>query len=226
MNLDDYSYVENDRRYVEPRVGLNERNAFIDNLRETWPQNTAQIRQDTRNLGTHISSNLGGLGGGSSYFASRYQTPQMNSMISDLRAVAQSTALQELMNNEINKAKKRYQDAYNAAKDRENSNSSGTGGNEIKDFNIATEYTNAGDAERIVPDEENPVTETPIVSYGGYDTYGKEGTWGRKNANLVITDSIGQLIHNAQGLPGEDYQPVLQRLYNFITGFDGTNYGK
>lgn len=223
MNLDDYSYLENDRRYVKPEIGLNERNAFIDNLRETWPQNTAQIGQDTRNLGTHISSNLGGLGGGSSYFRSRYQTPQMNSMVADLRAVAQSNALQMAMNNEINKAKKRYQDAYNAAKDRENNNSKG---NEVKDFNIATEYTNAGDAERIVPDDENPVTETPMVKYGGYDTYGKEGTWGRKDANLVILDSIGQLIHNAQGLPGEDYQPVLQRLYNAITGFDGTNYGK
>lgn len=187
MNLDDYSYLENDRRYVKPEIGLNERNAFIDNLRETWPQNTAQIGQDTRNLGTHISSNLGGLGGGSSYFKSRYQTPQMNSMVADLRAVAQSNALQTAMNNEINKAKKRYQDAYNAAKERENSNSSGTGGNEVKDFNIATEYTNAGDPmkRRTSEDPENNLAakhaeeyrknRSPLLRFGDWIT-GFDGT--------------------------------------------------
>lgn len=120
MNLDDFSYIDNDRRYVNPQVSLNEQNAFIDNLRNTQGQDTAQIRQDTYNLGTAVPSNLGGLAGGSGYFRSRYQTPQTNSMVADLRAAAQSQALSTLLNNEIGKAKKRYSDAYRAAKKRAN----------------------------------------------------------------------------------------------------------
>ena len=125
MNLDDFSYIDNDRRYVNPQVSLNEQNAFIDNLRNTQGQDTAQIRQDTYNLGTAVPSNLGGLAGGSNYFKSRYQTPQTNSMVADLRAAAQSQALSTLLNNEIGKAKKRYSDAYRAAKKRANNISSG-----------------------------------------------------------------------------------------------------
>lgn len=127
MNLDDFSYIDNDRRYVNPQVSLNEQNAFIDNLRNTQGQDTAQIRQDTYNLGTAVPSNLGGLAGGSGYFRSRYQTPQTNSMVADLRAAAQSQALSTLLNNEIGKAKKRYSDAYRAAKKRANNIASGGG---------------------------------------------------------------------------------------------------
>ena len=129
MNLDDFSYIDNDRRYVNPQVSLNEQNAFIDNLRNTQGQDTAQIRQDTYNLGTAVPSNLGGLTGGSNYFKSRYQTPQTNSMVSDLRAAAQSQALSTLLNNEIGKAKKRYSDAYRAAKKRANNIASGNNPN-------------------------------------------------------------------------------------------------
>lgn len=129
MNLDDFSYIDNDRRYVNPQVSLNEQNAFIDNLRNTQGQDTAQIRQDTYNLGTAVPSNLGGLAGGSNYFKSRYQTPQTNSMVSDLRAAAQSQALSTLLNNEIGKAQKRYNDAYRAAKKRANNIASGNNPN-------------------------------------------------------------------------------------------------
>lgn len=128
MNLDDFSYTENDRRYINPQVSLDEQNAFIDNLRNMQQTDTAQITQDTHNLGTNLPSNLGGLGGGTNYFKSRYQTPQTNSMISDLRATAQANALSTLMNNEISKAKKRYNDAYRAAKKRSGGSGGGSGG--------------------------------------------------------------------------------------------------
>lgn len=131
MNLDDFSYIDNDRRYINPQVSLNEQNAFIDNLRNTQGQNTAQIRQDTYNLGTAVPSNLGGLAGGSNYFKSRYQTPQTNSMVADLRAAAQSQALSTLLSNEIGKAQKRYNDAYRAAKKRANN---AGGGNDPSDY--------------------------------------------------------------------------------------------
>lgn len=128
--MDQFSYTENDRRYINPQVSLAEQNAFINNLRNNQQDWTDETISVTENLGTKIPSQLGGLTGGSGYFASRYQTPQTNSMVSDLRAAAQSQALTQLMNNEIAKAQKRYSDAYRAAKKREAAaNSSGGNGN-------------------------------------------------------------------------------------------------
>lgn len=133
--MDQFSYTENDRRYINPQVSLAEQNAFINNLRNNQQDWTDETLSVTENLGTKIPSQLGGLTGGSGYFASRYQTPQTNSMISDLRAAAQSQALSQLMNNEIAKAKKRYQDAYRAAKKRESdANSNGGNGNDLADY--------------------------------------------------------------------------------------------
>ena len=154
MNLDDFSYIDNDRRYVNPQVSLNEQNAFIDNLRNTQGQNTAQIRQDTYNLGTAVPSNLGGLTGGSNYFKSRYQTPQTNSMVADLRAAAQSQALSTLLSNEIGKAQKRYNDAYRAAKKRADN---AGGGNDPSDYlenlKLLTEDDGSGDMQDVVEHE-------------------------------------------------------------------------
>lgn len=135
MNLDDFSYTENDRRYINPQVSLAEQNAFINNLRNNQQDWTDETISVTENLGTKIPSQLGGLTGGSGYFASRYQTPQTNSMVSDLRAAAQSQALSQLMNNEIAKAQKRYSDAYRAAKKREaDANSNGGNGDDLAEY--------------------------------------------------------------------------------------------
>lgn len=133
--MDQFSYTENDRRYINPQVSLAEQNAFINNLRNNQQDWTDENISVTENLGTKIPSQLGGLTGGSGYFASRYQTPQTNSMVSDLRAAAQSQALSQLMNNEIAKAQKRYSDAYRAAKKRESdANSNGGNGNDLADY--------------------------------------------------------------------------------------------
>lgn len=133
--MDQFSYTENDRRYINPQVSLAEQNAFINNLRNNQQDWTDETLSVTENLGTKIPSQLGGLTGGSGYFASRYQTPQTNSMVSDLRAAAQSQALSQLMNNEIAKAQKRYSDAYRAAKKREAAaNSNGGNGNDLAEY--------------------------------------------------------------------------------------------
>lgn len=147
MNLDDFSYEENGRRYIKPEISLNEQNAFIDNLRNLQQDKTAEITRDTQNLGTAVPSNLGGLTGGSGYFKSRYQTPQANSMVADLRAAAQSQALNTLLSNEISKAKKLYSDAYRSAKKRENSNMSnnnGSNGNYLKELGVVTQDDGSG----------------------------------------------------------------------------------
>ena len=106
-------YVKiDDRAYVNPQVGLDETNSFIDNLRSTQAQQNKEIITDTRNLGTDIPSNLGGLTGAESYFTSRYQTPQTNAVVANLRAVAQANALNQALQNEQALWKKRYNDAY------------------------------------------------------------------------------------------------------------------
>lgn len=122
MNLDDFSTVVDDRRYVNPQVSLDEQNTFIDNLRTAQGARTTEIAQDTYNLGTAVPSNLGGLSGAGSYFTSRYQTPQTNAMVADLRAAAQAQALSDAMNNEIAQAKQRYSNAYKAYQKRHGGN--------------------------------------------------------------------------------------------------------
>lgn len=127
MNLDDFSYSEEDRRYINPQTSLDEQNAFIQTLRDTQAQRNAQIQQDTYNLGTAVPSNLGGLTGSEGYFASRYQAPQTNTLVADLRAAAQAQALNEAMTNELNKAKEKYNRAYKAASKRKAASGGGGG---------------------------------------------------------------------------------------------------
>lgn len=111
------------RVYANPQVSLDQSNAFIDNLRATQAQQNQQIASDTYNLGTDIQSVQGGLGTNTpanmGYFTSRYQTPQTNSVVENLRATAQAQALNEVLENEQAIWKKRYQDAYRAYQKRQ-----------------------------------------------------------------------------------------------------------
>lgn len=125
----EYYSVES-RKYVNPQVGLDERNAFINNLRSLQQANNQQISSQTSNLGTSVPSNLGGLMGGTGYWTSRYQTPQTNSLVNDLRTVAQAQALNEMLANEEAMWQKRYKDAYRQYQQRayKNGNGGGNGG--------------------------------------------------------------------------------------------------
>lgn len=124
------------RVYINPQTGIDTTNAFIENLRQTQQANTQQIAQDTANLGTEVPSNLGGLTGGTGYWTSRYQVPQTNAVVANLRAAAQAQALNEVLANEQAAWKNRYQQAYrnyqsrqNAKANRAYSSSSSSGGN-------------------------------------------------------------------------------------------------
>lgn len=131
MNLDQFSTVVEDRRYINPQVALDESNAFIQKMRDNQQADTAQIARDTYNLGTAVPSNVGGLSGSGSYFNARYQTPQTNSMVADLKATAQAQALNDAINNTIAQAKERYNQAYRnyKKKSRRYSLGGGYGGN-------------------------------------------------------------------------------------------------
>lgn len=133
--LDENEFVEVEGRgYVNPQVALDESNTFIDNLRSTQQANNQQIQTDTYNLGTEIPSNLGGLTGAESYFTSRYQTPQTVSAVANLRAAAQASALNQVLQNEQDMWKKRYNDAYRkyqkSAYDKSNTPSTTDGGDD------------------------------------------------------------------------------------------------
>lgn len=107
----EYKEVEG-RAYLNPQVPLDESNTFIDNLRASQNRQNQEISTDTQRLGTDVPSNLGGLTGADSYFTSRYQTPQTNSAVANLRAAAQANALNQILQDEQAMWKKKYQDSY------------------------------------------------------------------------------------------------------------------
>lgn len=127
LPTEEYTEVDG-RAYLNPQVGLDESNAFIDNLRATQGQQNQEIFSDTQRLGTDIPTNLGGLTGANSYFTSRYQTPQTNAAVANLRATAQAKALNDVLANEQAIWKKRYQDAYRNYQKRQASSGGGTSG--------------------------------------------------------------------------------------------------
>lgn len=111
------------RVYINPQTGVDTTNTFIEKLRQTQQANTQQIAQDTANLGTEVPSNLGGLTGGTGYWTSRYQVPQTNAAVANLRATAQAKALNDVLANEQAVWKKRYQDTYRDYQKRQNEKS-------------------------------------------------------------------------------------------------------
>lgn len=161
----EYQEIEG-RAYINPQVSLDESNTFIDNLRSVQGQQNQEIFSDTQMLGTDIPSVMGGLTGGNSYFTSRYQTPQTNSAVANLRAAAQAQALNEVLANEQAIWKKRYQDAYKSAQRRAYSRSygGGRGGGGTTSGNANDENTSTwgGEIEDIVSD-----------GLGGYTAVGK-----------------------------------------------------
>lgn len=143
------------RTYVNPQAALGESDTFIDNLRQTQQANTQQIATQTYNLGTAVPSNLGGLIGGEGYWTSRYQTPQTNATVANLRAAAQAKALNDVLANEQAIWKNRYQQAYrNYQKrqyDKANQPSTTGGGGGSLDID-----TNAGAGETVEVDTYQP----------------------------------------------------------------------
>lgn len=178
-----------DRLYINPQTGVDETDAFIENLRQSQQANNQQVATQARNLGTNVSSNLGGLIGGEGYWTSRYQTPQTNTAVSNLRATTQASALKEALANEQAIWKKRYQDAYrnyqqrawnnsNATTDTTDPYANATGDEpEYESTSLTIEGVTPGIAggstvANIIPDWENP--EDSTVSGYTYVPYGED----------------------------------------------------
>ena len=134
MDSSDYYLYEDDRAYVNPTVSRDEQLGFVDTLRDTMGTENQRIATQTQQLGTNVPSSLGGLTGSGGYFQQRYQTPQMETTVNQLKATAQAKALNDLMSNYEAQAKNRYQQAYRNAK----RNSSGGGDTEQEELVINT----------------------------------------------------------------------------------------
>lgn len=111
MNENEDYFSFEDRVYLNPTQSRDEQLSFIDTLRETQANNTTQINADTYALGSQLPSSLGGLRGGEETFAARYQRPQTEATIADLRTAAQQSALNQALTNLQSAWKKRYNDA-------------------------------------------------------------------------------------------------------------------
>ncbi len=102
------------RTYVNPTKSRDEQLAFIDTLRDVQAQNTAEINQNTYNLGSPVSSNVGGLGGSEALWEAQYQTPQVDAQVANLRAVADETARNQMLQNLSDVVQNRYKQAQRA----------------------------------------------------------------------------------------------------------------
>lgn len=114
MNQDEYLTSAQNLTQVKPELSRDERLGFIDTLRDTQSQQNQQIAAQTRNLGSDVPYSHGGLGG-SNYFLSRYQTPQVDNMVANLKTAAQQSALNTALKNYQENLKDKYNQAYRSA---------------------------------------------------------------------------------------------------------------
>ena len=128
MNENEYLKV-NDRYYVNPQLSVDESEQFLEKLKTAQAEGNARIAQQTHNLGTDVPSSMGGLTGSGGVWQQRYQTPQVNSMVADLKATAQAQALNETLSNLMAQKQQEYKNAYRAAYKKKESGQNGSGTN-------------------------------------------------------------------------------------------------
>lgn len=162
---DELVFEAEGRQYIRPEVSRDEQLAFIDTLKDVQAQNTAEINQNTYNLGSAVPSNVGGLTGSEGLWEAQYQTPQTMAQVADLKAATQQSALtQEMKNlndywqNEYKQSQRRY---YRRNKNRRN----GGGGGGVVPQNPVT--LSEGDEDLIYDGDE-------MVTLGKLSKAGKE----------------------------------------------------
>lgn len=106
------TYNFEDRQYLKPEVSRDEQLGFIDNLRSTQTNDLNKISRDTYNMGTPVTSNLGGLHGSEGVWGAQHVSPQTNALVADLKATAQASALNTALSN----MQQQYKNAYDQVK--------------------------------------------------------------------------------------------------------------
>lgn len=213
----DFTEFEN-RVYLNPQVGLDESNTFIDNLRSTQGQQNQEIFTDTQRLGANVPSDIGGLTGANSYFTSRYQTPQTNANVANLRATAQAAALNQVLANEQEVWKKRYQDAYKAYQKRnwDKANQSlGTSSGESISLEVDTNENNnnSTDISQYTGGEYQKETLYPATDYM-YDWQDANGQWWQISSPTFQDVNFGPTVAS----------PLAKKVNGNITTVNGKDY--
>lgn len=195
------TYDFEDRKYIDPNVALNEQKGFIDRLREIENKDLQKIATDTHNLGTDVTSNLGGLSGigkpnslgisgadtgSAGIWRNRFERPQTNALVSDLKATMQADALNTSLNNMLSQYKNRYnQEARKAAK-------SGSGGGTTTTTEDSPYNVNVGDP--LIRDRSLPDSILPQGSYFIRDANGNI-----KDTMVITTDVYGRIYDVEDG---------------------------
>lgn len=149
MNENEYLKV-NDRYYTNPQLSVDKSEQFLEKLKTAQAEGNARIAQQTHNLGTDVPSSMGGLTGSGGVWRQRYQNPQINSMVADLKATAQAQALNETMSNLLAQKQQEYKNAYRSAYKKAAKKSGGSGGNNSNTSNTSNWN---GEIEDVIIDE-------------------------------------------------------------------------
>lgn len=222
MNSDEF-YEYEDRAYLKPTLSSGEQEAFINNLRDIQSQNNQQIATDTYNLGTAVPSNLGGLGGGETYFDSRYQTPQVNDMVATLKSAAQAQALNDVMSNYQSQLKQRYNSAYRRAQKRARAaagggNNGGNNGGTDPKGKIRTEDTGVRYNKKLInafSDERSPYNMTSYIYTPTGEVITEYQNPQTGNTYKYAGDKLRFINGKAAGLVGGVYDFVYKQLGRF-----------
>lgn len=221
-------YDFEDRKYMEPTVSRDEQLGFIDRLREIENKDLQKIATDTHNLGSDLPSNLGGLSaigrpnsigvsgadtGSAGIWRNRFERPQVNALVADLKATAQASALNTALNNMLNQYKNRYNQAERLANKLEDS------GNGDDDDDPYT--TNVGDPLKEALESDAADNEH---QKGSYIVRGSDGTetvvnvWTDNNGIItgVDTGDTKYGSNDDDGVSGAEYiQNLKDRGYTF-----------
>lgn len=182
------------RQYVNPDISRDEQMAFIDTMRDIQAQNNAQIATETHNLGTDVEPMRGGLSGSEEYWRSKYQTPQTNALVANMKAVAQQAALNTALSNYQDMLQNRYNQAYRDYQKRAYKYGKGGGGG-------SNPYTGSPDGD-IEEDtyEEITAKPNPEVAARTVATAQKIMSTVRNKANNAVT--TGNFLIDAFTAPG------------------------
>lgn len=203
LPTEEFTEVEG-RVYNNPQATLDRTNTFIDNWRAAQSMLNQQNTDATRMLGTDVPTVEGGLTGADSYFTSRYQTPQTNSMVADLRATAQAKALNDVLANEQAMWKQRYQNAYRDYQRRAyNRSYGGGGGNTGGNTGGGNTSTWDGEIEDIVSDGNGGLSAVSELTLDNNDI--------AAGGKYVVEPGSGNIIRIDDTLSIDD--PNYQRVY-------------
>lgn len=202
-----------DRTYLNPTTSRDEQLGFIETLRDTMGQKSAQVNADTYALGSQLPSNLGGLSGAEETFEARYRTPQLNQSAANLRLAAQQSALNTALSNLQNAYKNRYNQAMLNYQKRAATPSTTNPTDPTKTPELGI-TTNTGTAEDLgVRENEDARNEFNNTNQAQYNDVMTKITQLQNSGNYNTTNSVPFMYYvNNQPVYGIIYRDKLNKI--------------